>query len=77
MAAELERVVRTVAEGVGQGVFLAVPGPFTNGRFENCRLCDYDRVCAIGRDESWERKCRAPGARLHLTLADRPQQGEA
>jgi hypothetical protein len=73
--AELERIVGTVAEAVGQGAFPAVPGAFSNGRFENCRNCAYDRVCAVSRDEAWERKCRQPGAELHLALAQPPAPG--
>jgi ATP-dependent helicase/nuclease subunit B len=73
--AELERVVRMVADGVGSGVFLAVPGEMNNGQFENCRLCDYDRVCSSSRDEVWERKHREPGALIHLELVGRPEGG--
>lgn len=73
--AELERVVRTVADGVAAGSFPAVPGALQNRAFENCRFCAYDRVCATNRDEAWERKQRDPGALIHLELAPRPTAG--
>jgi len=35
-----------------------VPGEATDERNgpDNCRYCDYDRVCAANRLETWERK---------------------
>jgi len=49
-AQRLESVVRAIASGVEQGSFPAVPGdesPF--GGFENCRYCDFDRICSRRR----------------------------
>jgi hypothetical protein len=54
--AALDTAVQTIAAGVEGGVFLAEPGEPSQGGFENCRFCDYDRVCAPTRDEAWERK---------------------
>jgi ATP-dependent helicase/nuclease subunit B len=54
--ARLDRAVQRVADGVGAGVFLPVPGERDRGTPVNCRYCDYDRVCSATRDEAWERK---------------------
>jgi hypothetical protein len=67
--ARLAAVVQRVAEGVAAGCFLPVPGLEQNGRFENCRLCSFDRVCAVDRDERWERKRDEPLACRHGELA--------
>ncbi len=52
----LGQVLQWVADGVGAGTFLPVPGTRDRGSFENCGYCEYDRVCAVSRDETWERK---------------------
>jgi hypothetical protein len=54
---QLDRVVQRVADGIQRGVFLPVPGPEDGDRGpENCRYCDFDRVCATNRTEVWARK---------------------
>ena len=55
----LNQVLQWVADGVGAGVFLPVPGERDRGSFRHCGTCAYDRVCSPTRDESWERKHRA------------------
>ena len=56
----LDRVVQRVADGVRRGVFLPVPGPEQGDRGpENCRFCDFDRVCATDRAAIWARKHHA------------------
>ena len=52
----LGQVLQWVADGVGAGTFLPVPGARDRGSFENCGYCAYDRVCSASRDETWERK---------------------
>jgi RecB family exonuclease len=54
--AGLDQVVQVAADGIGRGVFLPEPGVRDRGSFQNCRYCDYDRVCSTTRDEAWERK---------------------
>jgi len=54
--AHLEEVVRHAANGIRTGAFLARPGLRERGSFQNCRFCEYDRVCSATRDEAWERK---------------------
>ncbi len=57
--ARLVEVVRHAADGIRSGVFLPMPGAWTRGYFQNCRFCDYDRVCSTTRDEAWSRKAPA------------------
>jgi ATP-dependent helicase/DNAse subunit B len=52
----LDQVLQWVADGVGGGTFLAVPGARSRRTFANCTTCAYDRVCSPTRDETWERK---------------------
>jgi ATP-dependent helicase/nuclease subunit B len=52
----LGQVIQWVADGVGGGTFLPVPGDRDRGTFKNCAYCDYDRVCSATRAETWERK---------------------
>src|SRR5439155_18859151 len=70
--ARLNQVIQTVADGVGAGCFLPVPGQRDRVGFENCRYCDFDRVCSATRDEAWERKQGDPAAHWHLELAVLP-----
>jgi RecB family exonuclease len=62
----LGRVVQWVADGVGSGTFMPVPGARDRGTFANCGSCDYDRVCSTTRDDTWARK------RHHLPMLDGP-----
>ena len=59
--ARLDEVVRQVAGGIQTGVFLPIPGARKPSGWDNCRFCDYDRVCSTSRDETWERKHGALG----------------
>ncbi len=59
--AGLDQQVQRVAAGIRAGVFLAVPGASDQGGFENCRYCDFDRICSATRDEAWVRKQDAIG----------------
>jgi hypothetical protein len=52
----LQQVLQWVADGVGAGAFLPVPGERDRGSFKQCGTCAYDRVCSPTRDETWERK---------------------
>lgn len=50
--------LRAVSDGVAAGAFPAVPGDFDEfyGEFENCRHCDFTRICAQARGEDFARK---------------------
>jgi ATP-dependent helicase/DNAse subunit B len=52
----LVEVVQQAANGIRDGVFLPRPGERSRGSFENCRFCEYDRICSTTRDEAWRRK---------------------
>ncbi len=52
----LLEVVRHAVSGIRSGMFLASPGAWSRGGFQNCRFCEYDRVCSTTRDEAWSRK---------------------
>jgi ATP-dependent helicase/nuclease subunit B len=68
----LAEVMDVVNEGLTRGAFPQVPGEegYMPGRppFENCRFCDYHRICPIGRDQIHDHKQGAPGADLHQRL---------
>jgi hypothetical protein len=54
--ARLDQAVRRIATGIRGGLFLPVPGERVQNGFQNCRWCEFDRVCATTRDEDWQRK---------------------
>jgi ATP-dependent helicase/DNAse subunit B len=45
----------TISAGIGAGVFPAHPGKEDWFSFENCKWCDFDRICPSDRDRAWER----------------------
>ena len=60
-AARLDRtreVLTTIVDGIEAGMFVAHSGADNAffGTNENCRWCDYDRVCPRGRARSWAEK---------------------
>ncbi len=66
---DFKKTVQTIAEGVRGGVFPAVPGPSgLNGENENCRFCDFKRVCPSNRQALWERKQGSPEAAVYARL---------
>lgn len=55
---DMEGVVDAALDGIGHGLFPAVPGPsvsYPRVTFENCTYCDFDRVCPTDRQREWER----------------------
>jgi len=63
------QVIGRIASGVEAGCFPGVPGPaLFDGRFENCRTCDFDSVCPPERERQWNRKLGDPGLRPLLAL---------
>jgi len=60
-AATLDAIHR----GVTSGAFPAVPGDFNEFyvEFENCRFCDFTRICARGRGDDFDRKREDAGTR--------------
>jgi hypothetical protein len=53
----LREIVSNIVEGIEAGAFPAVPGAETfspsGPTFENCRYCDFDRLCPSDRDRRW------------------------
>lgn len=56
-----EDTVEAIAEGIRSGVFPAVPGSDDAAAgFNNCRWCDYDRICSRRRDDEFAAKQADP-----------------
>ena len=64
-------VVDTIVEGIESGTFPGQPGPFDSffGKHDNCRSCDFDRVCPRNRDDHQQAKADAPELSLLARLA--------
>ena len=60
--AQFRDTVQAIAEGVRGGVFPANPGPPGFGGPENCRYCDFQRICPTNKLELWARKGDSPQA---------------
>ncbi|MFI5268309.1 MAG: PD-(D/E)XK nuclease family protein [Chloroflexota bacterium] len=71
VSARLREVLGHIAAGIQTGAFPAVPGEEDEyyGGFDNCRWCDYDRVCPNARDQLWLSKREAPACRHYEVLA--------
>ncbi len=63
-------VVGAMVEGIDGGVFPLVPGDFDNFRnsYDNCRYCDFDRLCPADRGDYAEAKVDAPQLRVRNRL---------
>ncbi len=64
-------VVGGIVEGIEAGAFPMVPGEWSgfHRSFDNCRYCEFDRVCPADRDEQAERKRAAPELAVRAVLA--------
>ena len=49
-------VLTKIADAIDDGVFPANPGADQLDTWENCRYCDYDRVCPSRRSEAFDRR---------------------
>ena len=56
-------VLAAIGQGVAAGSFPAVPGEFSEffTEFENCRGCDFTRICSRGRGVDFARKAESAG----------------
>ena len=61
--------VQAIAEGVRGGVFPANPGPPGFGGPENCRYCDFQRICPTNKLALWARKGDSPQAAAYKMLS--------
>ncbi len=52
------KVVKTITDGIRAGFFPANPGMSQSKRTENCKYCDFDKICPpeSRRVRTWERK---------------------
>jgi RecB family exonuclease len=72
----LAAAVETIVEGIDNGVFPARPGDSANWgdggpSFENCRFCEYERVCPRSKARNWEsKKGSDPALANYLNLAE-------
>jgi ATP-dependent helicase/nuclease subunit B len=66
--------VELIAAGIEKGLFPANPGQ--DGK-DNCRYCDFDRICLPDRDLMWERKSTATELGLYLKLISNQTVEEA
>lgn len=63
---EMDRVLRTIAEGVDRGYFAPNPGKGA----DNCRFCEYKFVCNAGIDRIMEGKQTDGPAAAYIALQD-------
>ena len=62
-------VVATIAAGIQRGLFPADPGPSGRNGPQNCRFCDFDRICPANRDFVAARKLSDSALALYRELA--------
>lgn len=78
--ARFQRTIAAIVEAVKAGTFPAVPGEEDEfyGGFQNCRYCDFDRICSRRRDFEFEAKCADPsmGPWLDVHEEAAPEEGE-
>lgn len=58
LESHLEDAVGAALDGIGEGLFPGVPGEVVGWprlSFENCKYCDFDRICPTDRQSEWER----------------------
>ena len=68
--AQFRSMVQAIAEGVRGGVFPANPGPSGFGGPENCRYCDFQRICPTNKLALWARKGDSTQAAAYKMLSD-------
>jgi hypothetical protein len=56
--ARFRRILEAIVEGVRAGAFPAVSGDEDEyyGGYENCRFCDFERICSRRRDQEFSLK---------------------
>ncbi len=67
---EFRSVVRTIAEGIEAGVFVANPPPPGPSPFVACRFCDPDGMGTADAWRAWERKYDAPELESYRSLIE-------
>ena len=59
-----------ITEGIGAGVFPAIPGRPDRSTYVNCAYCEFDQICPTSRDRLWELKSGASEIRAVRTVDD-------
>lgn len=57
LESDLNRTVSAALDGISGGLFPGVPGEaigWPRLTFENCRYCDFDRICPTDRQREWD-----------------------
>ena len=67
--AQFRNMVQAIAEGVRGGIFPANPGPPGFGGPENCRYCDFQRICPTNKLALWARKIDSPQVAAYKMLS--------
>lgn len=67
--AEFRNTVQAIVEGVRGGIFPANPGPPGFGGPENCRYCDFQRICPTNKMALWARKVDSPQVAAYKKLS--------
>lgn len=65
---QFRNTVGAIAEGVRGGIFPANPGPPGFGGPENCRYCDFQRICPTNKLALWARKVDSPQVAAYRML---------
>jgi len=73
----VHEVLRIAVESVRAGLFPARPGKESYfGGYDNCRRCDFDRLCGVDRAAHWERKRSDPRIHEYVHLAEADTDAE-
>jgi len=72
---KLKEIVETIVTGIGAGSFPSNPGEGGEDH-NNCRYCNYKRVCPADVELSWERKSAAPLLAGYLRMSGGGEDGE-
>ncbi len=75
--AQFRNTVQGIVEGVRGGVFPANPGPAGFGGPENCRYCDFQRICPTNKLALWARKGDSPQAAAYRLLSGGALEADA
>ena len=67
--AQFRDTVQAITDGVRGGVFPADPGLSGFGGPENCRFCDFQRICPTNKLVLWTRKRDSPQAAAYQMLS--------
>ncbi len=60
--AELHHILKTISEGIEEGLFISVPG-------DHCRICNFEIVCGTSRKTLFERKSKDLRLKRFLEMA--------